>query len=49
LLRYAKEADIARVAGGADLDAAAKSLVELVRLPSKQLPDDVSVVLCREV
>jgi serine/threonine protein phosphatase PrpC len=49
LLRYAKEAEIARVARGVDLDVAAKALVELVRLPSKQLPDDVSVVLCREV
>jgi PPM family protein phosphatase len=49
LLSYAKRDDIARLARGADLAAAAKSLVELVRLPSGQLPDDVSVVLCREV
>lgn len=49
LLRYAKTGDIARIARGANLDVAAKELVELVRLPSKQLPDDVSVVLCREV
>jgi serine/threonine protein phosphatase PrpC len=49
LLRYAQRDDIARVAQGADLVAAAKALVELVRLPSGQLPDDVSVVLCREV
>lgn len=49
LLRYAKREDIARIALGSDLDAAAKALVELVRLPSGQLPDDVSVVLCREV
>lgn len=49
LLRYAKRDDIARIASGRDLDAAARALVELVRLPSGQLPDDVSVVLCREV
>jgi serine/threonine protein phosphatase PrpC len=49
LLRYAKRADIARLASGADITAAARALVELVRLPSGQLPDDVSVVLCREV
>jgi len=48
LLRYAKRDDIARIAGGPDLAAAAKALVELVRLPSGELPDDVSVVLCRE-
>ncbi len=48
LLRYAKPADIARVATGPDLAAAARALVELVRLPSGQVPDDVSVVLCRE-
>jgi len=49
LLRYAKPADIARLAAGADLDAAARGLVDLVRLRSGALPDDVSVVLCREV
>lgn len=48
LLGYAKRDDIARIARGADLAAAAKGLIELVRLPSGQLPDDVSVVLCRE-
>ena len=47
LLSYAKPADIARVAGGTDVQAAARALVELVRLPSGQLPDDVSIVLCR--
>jgi hypothetical protein len=45
--RYAKPADIARLAAGADLDAAARGLVELVRLRSGALPDDVTVVLCR--
>jgi serine/threonine protein phosphatase PrpC len=49
LLRYAKQTDIARIARGPDLAAAAKALVELVRFPSGELPDDVSVVLCREV
>lgn len=49
LLRYAKRDRIAEIALGPDLGAAAKALVELVRLPSGQLPDDVSVVLCREV
>ena len=49
LLRYAKPEAIARIASSADLDAAAKQLVELVRFPSGELPDDVSVVLCREV
>lgn len=49
LLKHAKHDDIARLALGSDLEAAAKALVELVRLPSGQLPDDVSVVLCREV
>jgi serine/threonine protein phosphatase PrpC len=49
LLRYAKPADIARLAAGPDLDAAARGLVELVRLRSGALPDDVAVVLCREV
>jgi serine/threonine protein phosphatase PrpC len=49
LLRYAKPDAIARVAGGADIEAAATQLVELVRFPSGELPDDVSVVLCREV
>lgn len=48
LLRYAKRDDIVRLAQGADIAAAAKALIELVRLPSGQLPDDVSVVLCRE-
>jgi len=48
LLRYAKPADIARVAAGADLAVAAREMVALVRLGSGALQDDVSVVLCRE-
>ena len=49
LLKYAKRTDIARVAQEADLDVAATALVELVTLRSGKVPDDVSVVLCREV
>ncbi len=48
LLRYAKRSDIVRVASGADLTAAARSLIELVRLANGTLQDDVAVVLCRE-
>jgi serine/threonine protein phosphatase PrpC len=47
LWRYAKPIDIARIATGPDLATAAKQLVALVRLPSGQVPDDVSIVLCR--
>jgi serine/threonine protein phosphatase PrpC len=47
LLRYAKLQEIARVARGANLDDAAASLIELVRLPTGDLQDDVSIVLCR--
>jgi len=48
LFRFAKREDIVRIAGGPDLAAAANQLVELVREPSGQVPDDVTVVLCRE-
>lgn len=47
LLRYAKLADIARVAVGTDLTAAGRALIELVRMPSGGLQDDVGVVLVR--
>jgi hypothetical protein len=47
LLRYGRASDITRIASGPDLDAAARALVELVRLPSGTLQDDVAVVLCR--
>jgi serine/threonine protein phosphatase PrpC len=49
LLKYASRADIARFAQAADLDVAATALVQLVTLRSGKVPDDVSVVLCREV
>ena len=49
LLRFARPEAIARVASGPDLAAAARELVELVRLPSGEVPDDVAIVLCREI
>jgi serine/threonine protein phosphatase PrpC len=48
LIKYASQASIARVARGADLAFAARALVDLVRLRSGELQDDVSIVLCRE-
>jgi serine/threonine protein phosphatase PrpC len=48
LIKYASQASIARIARGADLAFAARSLVDLVRLRSGELQDDVSIVLCRE-
>jgi PPM family protein phosphatase len=47
LVRYAKQHDIARIARGADVGAAARALVELVRLPSGGFQDAVAVVLVR--
>lgn len=49
LFRYAKQSDIVRVASGPDLQEAARALVELVRLPSGELQDDVAIVLCRQL
>lgn len=49
LLRYAKQLDIIRIASSEDLQAAARALIDLVRLPSGTLQDDVAVVLCREI
>ena len=49
LFGYAKPDAIARAADGPDLAAAARELVELVRLPSGELPDDIAIVLCREL
>lgn len=48
LVKYASQASIASIARGADLALAASSLVDLVRLRSGELQDDVSIVLCRE-
>ncbi len=48
LLKYGARRAIARIAGQADLAAAADALIELVRLPSGGLQDDVGVVLCRQ-
>jgi len=47
LLRYAPPADLARLASGPDLAAAADALIARVRLRSSALPDDVSLILCR--
>ncbi|HEY0251556.1 MAG TPA: hypothetical protein VGC41_08515 [Kofleriaceae bacterium] len=47
LFNYAKRADIVTIVNGPDLEAAAAALVQLVRLPSGNLADDVSVVLAR--
>lgn len=49
LLRYAKRHDIARVANGPDLTVAARALVDLVRLTTGGLQDDVGIVLCRQL
>jgi len=48
LFSYAAAADIARIVrAGRDLRETADTLVELVRLPSGGLQDDVTIVLCR--
>jgi serine/threonine protein phosphatase PrpC len=47
LFAYARREDLVRIAEGDDLAAAARALVELVRLPGGDLPDDVAIVLCR--
>jgi hypothetical protein len=49
LTRYATRTDIARIVEGEDLEAAARVLVDLARLPTGSLQDDVSVVLCRQL
>jgi serine/threonine protein phosphatase PrpC len=48
LFKYADWERIAEVALETDIQQAAGHLVDLVRLRSGGLPDDVSVVLCRE-
>jgi serine/threonine protein phosphatase PrpC len=47
LWSYTKPRDIARVASGQRLELAASALVDLARLPSGALQDDISIVLCR--
>ena len=47
LWKYAGPEAICRVVRENDLRAAAKGLVDLVRLRSGALPDDVTVALCR--
>lgn len=48
LLKYAPMEKIRPVAMGGDLAAAAKGLVDLVRLPTGALQDDVGIALCRQ-
>lgn len=48
LFRYALPRELARAARATSLDAAARALVDLVRLPTGGLQDDVSLILCRE-
>ena len=47
LFNYTSDERISEVAREAEIEPAATHLVELVRLRSGALPDDVSVVLCR--
>jgi serine/threonine protein phosphatase PrpC len=50
LFRYAKPADIVRIASGPDIEAAADQLLDLVRIqPAGNVADDVSLVLCRQL
>jgi len=49
LFRTAKPMDIARIAGGPDLTAAAAALVDLVRTEIGNVLDDVSIVLARRL
>jgi PPM family protein phosphatase len=47
LFNYTGPEAICTVARGTDLESVAKNLVDLVRLPSGGLQDDVAVLLCR--
>jgi len=49
LVKYAPVPKICAAATGADIEVAARQLVDLVRLRSGALQDDVSVVLCRQL
>jgi len=48
LLKYTSQEKITAAIDAADLDAAARKLVDLVRYQSGALPDDVSVLLARK-
>jgi PPM family protein phosphatase len=47
LWKYGPQAAIQQAAAGGDLQDAVERLVELVRLPSGSLQDDVGILLCR--
>jgi serine/threonine protein phosphatase PrpC len=47
LFKYTGPEAICTAARGGDLDSVANKLVDLVRLPSGRLQDDVAVLLCR--
>jgi serine/threonine protein phosphatase PrpC len=48
LWKYAPRSRLHELSLLADLDMAARQLINAVRLPTGTLPDDVSVVLCRD-
>jgi serine/threonine protein phosphatase PrpC len=47
LFRFAREEAIRRAAADADVDRAARELVESARLPSGELWDDATAIVCR--
>lgn len=47
LLRYAKPSEIVRVAQHASIEEAIRALIDVVRLRSGELQDDISIVLVR--
>ena len=47
LFKYTSREAIAQVVRNPDLSSAARNLVELVRYPSGELPDDISIILVR--
>ena len=49
LLKYTSQEKIAETAAGSDLDQAVNKLIDLVRYKSGALPDDVSILLVREM
>lgn len=48
LFRYASHRDLVSIATHPDLSAAAAALIDLVRLPTGALQDDIAVVVCRQ-